>query len=925
MVMVVHILLILIKLILIIAITVEAQAAVAGQLPDDEVDALKEIATQLGKTDWNFNINPCSNGSSWVTPTSTDRPLYNNTLNCNCSFPGDSQKSQLTRCLFLLNRFLKGQDLAGVLPPSLSKLPYIKSVDFTRNYINGTIPREWASTQLESMSFSANRLSGSIPAYIGNITTLKSLSFETNMFTGDIPPELGNLRNLEFLVLSANFLTGALPANLTNLSKLTELRFSSNNFSGKIPNYFQSWKQLQKLEIQASGLKGPIPSSVSVLNNLIEFRISDLVEGEASDFPDLSNMTSLKKLMLRSCNITGSIPSYIQNLPLQLLDLSFNKFEGNIPDLQGLTGTENMLLTSNSLNGTIPDWFNYRDPNIRIDLSYNNLTVGTPYTCGDNLNLFKSFSGGNLEVGNCPKATECSKVKYSLHINCGGSMIKIGKNVYEADGEYGGSTKIVAMSTYWGFSNSGFFWDRDKSESYYILNNVSTLTMPNSALYTKARVSPLSLTYYARCIGNGKYTVSLHFAEIAFRGNKSFYSLGRRFFDVYIQEKRVLKDFDIETEAKGVDKVVIRNFTTVITNRTLEIRFHWSAKGTTQVPTRGNYGPLISAISVNPKLLQRKYYSEIIIVIVIIAKVIPFSNFATDFKPPTSNNKKIKIAVGVPVGVLCLILIILGVLWWRGCFGKYSEEERELRKLDLQTGFFTYRQIKSATNNFDPMNKLGEGGFGCVYKGTLADGTIIAVKQLSSKSKQGNREFVNEIGMVSGLQHPNLVRLYGCCIEGNQLLLVYEYMENNNLARALFGTLKILASHVFHFVPALVLQQKGNLMELVDEKLESEPSKEEILRVIQMALLCTHPSPALRPTMSSVVSMLGGKTELMMDTSIYGGGDDRFKFLKDRLDQILSTPNSIETQSLINSSDVRSSDIWSTLATDVSRTTLNSV
>jgi len=74
-------------------------------------------------------------------------------------------------------------------------------------------------------------------------------------------------------------------------------------------------------------------------------------------------------------------------------------------------------------------------------------------------------------------------------------------------------------------------------------------------------------------------------------------------------------------------------------------------------------------------------------------------------------------------------------------------------------------------------------------QGLLSDGTIIAVKQLSSKSKQGNREFVNEIGMISALQHPHLVKLYGCCIEGNQLLLVYEYMENNSLARALFGKL----------------------------------------------------------------------------------------------------------------------------------------
>lgn len=72
-------------------------------------------------------------------------------------------------------------------------------------------------------------------------------------------------------------------------------------------------------------------------------------------------------------------------------------------------------------------------------------------------------------------------------------------------------------------------------------------------------------------------------------------------------------------------------------------------------------------------------------------------------------------------------------------------------------------------------------------QGTLSDGTVFAVKQLSSKSKQGNREFLNEIAMVSALNHPNLVKLYGCCVEGSQLLLLYEYMENNSLANALFG------------------------------------------------------------------------------------------------------------------------------------------
>lgn len=83
-------------------------------------------------------------------------------------------------------------------------------------------------------------------------------------------------------------------------------------------------------------------------------------------------------------------------------------------------------------------------------------------------------------------------------------------------------------------------------------------------------------------------------------------------------------------------------------------------------------------------------------------------------------------------------------------------------------------------------------------QGQLSDGAVIAVKKMSSKSSQGNREFITEIGMISGLQHPNLVKLYGCCIERDELLLVYEYMENNCLGRALFGKLQFSSSRDYH-------------------------------------------------------------------------------------------------------------------------------
>ncbi|KAH7662283.1 S-receptor-like serine/threonine-protein kinase protein [Dioscorea alata] len=99
---------------------------------------------------------------------------------------------------------------------------------------------------------------------------------------------------------------------------------------------------------------------------------------------------------------------------------------------------------------------------------------------------------------------------------------------------------------------------------------------------------------------------------------------------------------------------------------------------------------------------------------------------------------------------------------------------------------FCFPQIKDATDNFSDENKLGEGGFGSVYKGKLLEGKEVAVKRLSTCSGQGLEEFKNEIILIPKLQHRNLVRLLGCCIQWEEKILVYEYMKNKSLDYFLF-------------------------------------------------------------------------------------------------------------------------------------------
>ncbi|XP_043699672.1 probable leucine-rich repeat receptor-like serine/threonine-protein kinase At3g14840 [Telopea speciosissima] len=733
-----------------------AFGAMTTLLPDDEVNALKEIAKSLKKTDWDFTVDPCSNKSGWVT--ANPEKGSENAVTCNCSY------ANATVC-HVVSIVLKSQNLPGVLPAGeLVKLLYLQEIDLSRNYLNGTIPAEWASLPLVNISLLGNRLSGSIPIEIGNITTLRNLTLEANQFSGPLPLELGKLVDIERILISSNNFTGPLPETFANLTNLRDFRISENNFTGTIPSFIKNWTKLDKLAMQATGLEGSIPPEISALVYLTDMRISD-INGTEMEFPPLSNMASMKTLILRSCNIIGPLPDYLSTLTkLKTLDLSFNKLVGELPtSFVELSKVNFMYLTGNLLNGTVPDWMLKKGKN--IDLSYNNFSFGSSSNCQQsNVNLFGSSSLAKNSSGvvPCLKSLTCSRKGYSFHINCGGREVIVnGNTTYEDDLDSAGPSKFFQSRYNWGFSSTGNFMDNDNTIDTYIATNVSKLLMRNSQLYTMARLSPLSVTYYGFCLLTGNYTVKLHFAEIMFTNDHNYSSLGRRIFDVYIQGQLVLKDFNIVDEAGGVGKAVIKIFSSVgVTNGTIEIRFYWAGKGTTAIPTRGTYGPLISAIDVDP-----------------------------EFIPPSEGGKKMSTAaiIGIVASAVALIFVVLGILWWRGCLGHKNMMHQDLRGLDLQTGSFTLRQIKAATNNFDPANKIGEGGFGPVYKGLLSDGTIIAVKQLSSKSKQGNREFVNEIGMISALQHPHLVKLYGCCIEGNQLLLVYEYMENNSLARALFG------------------------------------------------------------------------------------------------------------------------------------------
>ncbi|KAF7112197.1 hypothetical protein RHSIM_RhsimUnG0256300 [Rhododendron simsii] len=287
---------------------------------------------------------------------------------------------------------------------------------------------------------------------------------------------------------------------------------------------------------------------------------------------------------------------------------------------------------------------------------------------------------------------------------------------------------------------------------------------------------------------------------------------------------------------------------------------------------------------------------------------------ASEFK-----NQEVEVDYSVPIALLAavsffyclrkrksqnkgedLVLFDIGTITGAAnCKLNEAGKSRTGKKKDVDLPLFSFASVSVATDNFSDANKLGEGGFGPVYKGKLLTGYEVAVKRLSRNSGQGLEELQNEAMLIAKLQHNNLVRLLGCCIEKDEKILIYENMPNKSLDFFLFGFgymsqeyasegLFSIKSDVFSFGVLLLeilsgkrstgfynsdslnllgyawdLWKSGRGEGIKDPILLDIPSTIMLQRCVNIALLCIEESAADRPTMSNVVSMLSNEQALL--------------------------------------------------------------
>ncbi|XP_065632935.1 probable LRR receptor-like serine/threonine-protein kinase At1g56140 isoform X2 [Quercus suber] len=728
-----------------------------------EVRALNSVFQKWGISaqpdQWNISGEPCSGAA--IDSTNFDDPNRNPFIKCDCSF-NNSSTCHITQLK------VSDLDVVGVIPEEL-----------------------WSLTFLFNLNLSQNYLTGSLSVSIGNLTSMQYLSLSTNKFSGSLPSELGNLVKLEEFNFDSSGISGELPSTFAKLQNLQIVWASDTNLTGRIPDFIGTWSNLVSLALEGNSFQGPIPSTFSSLTSLVDLRISGLSNGSSS-LAFIKDMKSLSFLRLRNNDISDSIPSNIgEYQQLSFLDLSFNNIVGQIPDsLFNLSLLHYLFLGNNELSGTLPT---QKIPSLHtVDLSYNYLVGSSLPSWVNQPNLQLNLVANNFTLENSsafPSGLNCLQRSFPCHrgsgiysgfaIKCGGPNLTTSTQTrYERENEtLGPAAYYVTNTNKWAVSNVGLFTGRTKPAQTSYSDTIST----NFAIFTNdfgpeffqtARLSASSLRYYGLGLQNGNYIVTLQFAETVFPDNKTWKSLGKRMFDIYIQGNLVSQDFDIRKEAGGSYIGIERDFPAQVSENYLEIHFFWAGKGTCCIPVEGTYGPsisVISAINNNPFLVP---------------------NATTEFTPSSrsSNGNLIGLIVGISIGVggILSVFIVFYIIRKRKRL-QTNHNEEELLGIDVRPFTFSYAELKTATEDFNPSNKLGEGGFGPVYKGTLNDGRVVAVKQLSAASHQGKNQFVTEIAIMSAVQHRNLVKLYGCCVEADKRHLVYEHLENKSLDQALFG------------------------------------------------------------------------------------------------------------------------------------------
>ncbi|KAK9073614.1 hypothetical protein SSX86_007938 [Deinandra increscens subsp. villosa] len=598
--------------------------------------------------------------------------------------------------------------------------------------LQGTLPETLANlTQLERLELQWNSISGPLPTLNG-LSSLQVLMLSNNMFTSIPAGFFTGMSSLQSLEIDNNpFSSWVIPESLKDASPLQNFSAVSANITGKIPDFFgpDDFPGLVNLHLALNDLEGELPMSLS--GSQLE---SLWVNGQklSGKIDVIQNMTFLKEIWLHSNSFSGPLPDFSGLNGLEVLSLRDNSFTGPVSEsLMNLESLKSVNLTNNMLQGPMPK---FKD-SVSVDMvkDSNDFCLPEPGDCDPRVHtlllIAKSMDYPAKFANNWKGNDPCADW---FGITCNNGNITI-INFQKME-----LTGVISPE----------FSSLKSLQRLVLANNNLTGTIPE-ALTALPALTELDLE-----------NNNLYGKVPAFKSNLKVNTNGNP---------------DIGKEKS-------------------------SSSDPNSTNTSGS--PNSNGVSGNPKKSSKGWIGVVLfsilggVLVMFLLGVLAFCLYKkkqekfTRVQSPHaivihpcnsgSDNESVKITVAgssVSVGGLTETHTIA------------TNEGNDIQMVEAGNMVISIQVLKTVTNNFAKENILGQGGFGTVYKGELHDGTKIAVKRMECGviTGKGLAEFTSEIAVLTKVRHRNLVALLGYCLDGNEKLLVYEYMPQGTLSQHIFN------------------------------------------------------------------------------------------------------------------------------------------
>ncbi|KAJ4879095.1 Leucine-rich receptor-like protein kinase family protein [Raphanus sativus] len=754
----------------------------------------------------------------------------------NCSITGNIPKSigDLTE---LRNLEISDSGLTGEFPPEIVKLTKLRQLEVYNNSLTGKFPPGFGSlTDLTLLDASTNYLEGDL-SELGSLINLVSLQLFENKFSGEIPPEFGEFRNLVNLSLYTNNLTGSLPQKLGSLSDFDCIDASENHLTGPIPPYMCKRGKMRALLLLQNNLTGSIPESYGNCITLERFRVNDnLLNGtvpaglwglpkveiidlannnfEGPITADIKNAKTLGALYLGFNRFSDELPEEIgETEALTKLEVNDNRFSGKIPSSIGkLKGLSSLKMQSNGFSGDIPDSIGSCSMLSELDMAQNELSGEIPHTLGSLPTLNALNLSNNKLSGRIPESLSSLKLSL-LDLSNNGLSGRVPLSLSSYNGSFDGNPGLCSTTI------KSFNRCTSSSGSHHRDTRVFVLCIVFGLLILIA--SLVLFLYLKKTVKKEKRTMRRESWSI-----KSFRRMSFTEDDIIgsIKEENLI--------GRGGCGDVYR----VVLGDGKELAVKYIRRSSTDTFTQKNFSSTMPILKENvgrSKEFEREVQTLSSIRHLNVVKL--YCSITSD------DDSSLLVYEYLPKGSLWDILHSCekSNLGWET---RYDIALGAAKGLEyLHHGYerpVIHRDVKSSNILLDES-----------FKPRIADFGLAKILQ----AKNGGLESTHVVAGTYGYIAPE----YGYSSKVNEKCDVYsfgvvlmELVTGKKPIEAEFGESKDVVNWVSNN-----LNSKDSIMEVVDKSI-GEMYREDAVKMLRVAILCTARQPGRRPTMRSVVQMI---------------------------------------------------------------------